>query len=70
MLNTLGQILPIAAERFGDKTALIIDDVTLSLTNLKNDQTSWPMRFFIGRRDRRQGNTLKHFVSEGLTGLE
>lgn len=35
MLNTLGQILPIAAERFGDKTALIIDDVTLSFNELE-----------------------------------
>ncbi len=35
MLNTLGQILPIAAERFGNKTALIIDDITLSFNELE-----------------------------------
>ncbi len=35
MLNTLGQILPIAAERFGNKAALIIDDTTLSFNELE-----------------------------------
>ena len=35
MLNTLGQILPIAAARFGNKAALIIDDVTLSFNELE-----------------------------------
>ena len=35
MLNTLGQILPIAAERFGNKAALIIDDITLSFNELE-----------------------------------
>ena len=29
MLNTLGQILPLAAERFGNNAALIIGDVHL-----------------------------------------
>ena len=35
MQNSLGQILPIAAERYGDKTALIIDDVSLSFSELE-----------------------------------
>ena len=35
MLNTLGQILPLAAERFGNKAALIIDGVTLSFNELE-----------------------------------
>ena len=35
MLNTLGRILPIAAERFGNKAALIIDDITLSFNELE-----------------------------------
>ena len=35
MLNTLGQILPIAAARFGNKAALIIDDITLSFNELE-----------------------------------
>ena len=35
MLNTLGQILPIAAERFGNNAALIIDDITLSFNELE-----------------------------------
>ncbi|MYH70423.1 MAG: AMP-binding protein, partial [Gammaproteobacteria bacterium] len=35
MLNTLGQILPLAAERFGNKTALIIDGATLSFNELE-----------------------------------
>ena len=35
MLNTLGQILPLAAERFGNNAALIIGDVTLSFNELE-----------------------------------
>lgn len=35
MLNTLGRILPIAAERFGNNAALIIDDITLSFNELE-----------------------------------
>ena len=34
MLENLGQILPAAANRFGDKTALIIDTVRLSFSEL------------------------------------
>ena len=35
MHNSLGQILSAAAERFGNKTALIIDDLTLSYNELE-----------------------------------
>ena len=35
MLNTLGEILPYASARFGNKTALIIDNVKLSFNELE-----------------------------------
>ena len=44
MLKHLGEILPVAAQRFGDKTALVFEGRAFSYRELDRLRTVWPMR--------------------------